>query len=59
MHQKTQNDYFKEPNLKDFEILNKLGEGSFSTVYRVKRNKDGEIYALKKIKILKLKEKER
>ena len=27
----------KGGGLKDFKIINKLGEGSFSTVYRVKR----------------------
>ena len=27
----------KGGGLKDFQIINKLGEGSFSTVYRVKK----------------------
>jgi len=34
---------------KDFIILNKLGEGAFSTVYKVKRISDGNEYALKKV----------
>ena len=42
-----------------FLILDKLGEGSFSSVYKVKRKEDGLIYALKKVKFLKLKEKEK
>ncbi|CAG9314475.1 unnamed protein product [Blepharisma stoltei] len=33
-----------------FEILNKLGEGAFSSVYKVRRKSDGQIYALKKVK---------
>ncbi|CAG9325748.1 unnamed protein product [Blepharisma stoltei] len=36
--------------INDFEFLNKLGEGSYSTVYKVKRKVDNQIYALKKIK---------
>lgn len=35
------------------------GEGAYSVVYKVKRVTDGEEYALKKIKLLDLKEKER
>ena len=42
-----------------FKILNKLGEGSFSTVYKVQRKKDGIIYALKRVKFAKLNEKEK
>ena len=48
--------------MKNFTILNKLGksyafftssllgEGAFSTVYRVKRLSDNQIYALKKVR---------
>ncbi|EAS04367.2 plant dual-specificity MAP kinase kinase family domain protein (macronuclear) [Tetrahymena thermophila SB210] len=53
------NTYFHDEELQDFEILSKLGEGSFSTVYRVRRGKDGKEYALKRIKMMKLNEKER
>jgi NIMA (never in mitosis gene a)-related kinase len=39
--------------------MNKLGEGAYSTVYKVKRMVDGNIYALKKVKLLNLSEKEK
>ena len=42
-----------------FKIINKIGEGSFSTVYKVQRKKDGIIYALKRVKFAKLNEKEK
>ncbi len=45
--------------MEGFLILDKIGEGAFSSVYKVKRKEDGLIYALKKIKFLKLKEKEK
>ena len=34
------------------------GEGAFSTVYKVRRVVDGQDYALKRVKMLKLSEKE-
>lgn len=46
-------------SLKDFELLNKLGEGAFSNVYKVKRISDGQIYALKKVRFGPLKPKEK
>jgi NIMA (never in mitosis gene a)-related kinase len=42
-----------------FQILSKIGEGSYSTVLKVKRIKDGNIYALKRVKFRKLSEKEK
>ena len=39
-------------------MLSKLGEGAFSVVYRVKRKEDGLEYAMKKIRIATLNEKE-
>ena len=33
--------------LSDFTILKKLGDGAYSSVYKVKRNTDQQIYALK------------
>jgi serine/threonine protein kinase len=30
-----------------------VGEGAFASVYKVKRKEDGQIYAMKKIKIAK------
>ena len=46
--------------MKDFQILNKLGEGAFSVVYKVKRISDNLEYALKKVRMggLSMKEKE-
>jgi serine/threonine protein kinase len=45
--------------MENFEIIEKLGEGSYSTVYKVRRNIDNQIYALKKVKLSKLKEREK
>lgn len=45
--------------LKAFEILEKLGEGAFSTVYKVLRKSDSTHYALKKVKLPELKSKEK
>lgn len=45
-------------SIKDFTILVKLGifqaysgEGAYSTVYKVKRLADDQLYALKKVKL--------
>ena len=35
--------------MNNFQILSKLGSGSFGRVYKVKRYSDNQIYALKKI----------
>ena len=43
---------------KEFIVLVKLGKGSFSNVYKIKRIKDNKIYALKRVKEAKLKKKE-
>ena len=45
--------------LTDFVIVQKLGDGAYSSVYKVKRQDDNEIYALKKVKMLSLSEKEK
>ena len=42
---------------KNFQIIEKLGEGTYSTVYKVRRKSDGELYALKKVKMPKLSKK--
>ena len=45
--------------MNDFQIISKLGEGAYSTVFKVKRMVDNQIYALKKVKLLNLSEKEK
>ena len=42
-----------------FIILDKIGEGSYSKVLKVKRKEDGNIYALKRVKFFKLSDKEK
>lgn len=37
--------------LGNYFSLNYLGDGSYSSVYKVKRLEDGQEYALKKVKI--------
>ena len=39
---------------KKFKILEKLGVGTYSKVYKVKRLSDGKFYALKKVSMRKL-----
>lgn len=39
----------KTSTLRDFEVLAKLGEGSFSSVFKVRRYDDKACYALKKV----------
>ena len=43
----------------NFEILEKIGQGAYSTVLKVKRKEDNIIYALKKVNLSALKEKEK
>ena len=43
----------------NFEIMEKLGKGSFSKVYKVRRKIDNKIYALKKMQILDASEKQK
>lgn len=50
---------FNKMSLSHFEILEQLGSGAYSIVYKVRRKADNSIYALKKVRILKLKEKEK
>lgn len=35
--------------LKSFNVLEKLGEGSFASVYKVQRIDDKKLYAMKKV----------
>jgi NIMA (never in mitosis gene a)-related kinase len=45
--------------LSDFQIIKKLGDGAYSSVYKVRRAEDNDVYALKKVKMLNLSEKEK
>ena len=45
--------------MENFEIIKKLGNGSFSEVYWVLRISDGIEYAMKKVKLEKLSKKDR
>ncbi len=45
--------------MNQFEILQKIGEGSYSTVYTVRRREDKKLYAMKKVVISFLSERER
>jgi NIMA (never in mitosis gene a)-related kinase len=55
-------------SLSDFEVIKRLGnfqfiillgEGAYSSVYNIRRFVDGKIYALKKVKMGKLSDKEK
>lgn len=41
-----------------FTLLEKVGEGSFSSVYKAVKDGEAGVYALKRVKIMKLKEKD-
>ena len=45
--------------LEDFELLEELGKGAFGVVRKCKRKVDGQIYAIKQVRIDKLKEKDK
>ena len=46
-------------SIQEFEIIKKLGSGTFSEVFKVKRKTDSKIYALKKVSLEPLSVKER
>merc|ERR1719183_1700030 len=46
-------------SLADFKQLALLGEGAYSAVYKVLRMRDRELYALKKVKLPSLSDKEK
>lgn len=41
----------EETSLQKFTVIEKLGEGSFSCVYKVQRIDDNNFYAMKKVPI--------
>ena len=45
--------------LAEFTIIKKLGDGAYSSVFKVKRQGDEEVYALKKVKMGSLSDKEK
>ena len=45
--------------MEDFEIKSRLGEGAYSNVYKVVRKSDGNVYALKKVRMQNLSDKEK
>ena len=46
-------------SIKEFEVLSVLGSGSFASVHKVKRISDGQLYAMKKVKLPSLNPKEK
>jgi serine/threonine-protein kinase BUR1 len=48
-HARPQNQYLGCSRIADYEILGKLGEGTFGEVHRAKSKKTGAVVALKKI----------
>ena len=46
-------------SLEDFKVIEIIGQGSYSTVYKVERKADSQLYAMKRIKIWNLKPKEK
>lgn len=46
-------------SISSFKLIDKIGEGAYSTVYKVMRKDDSQIYALKKVKMSNLSEKEK
>ena len=39
-------------SMKNFKVLAEIGKGAFSVVYKVIRNNDGQIYAIKKVNLI-------
>ena len=41
----------RRSSLRDFEVLERIGSGSFGTVYKTRRKKTGKMYVMKKIQL--------
>jgi serine/threonine protein kinase len=50
---------FKMTTLKDFTLYEDIGSGAYSKVHKIKRKDDGQVYALKKVFLSKLSDKEK
>ena len=59
MNNPTQNPASSISSTKDYEFLNKLGQGSFGTVYKVRRKADKSTYVIKQINIAQMNSKHR
>lgn len=46
-------------SLDDFVITDKLGDGAYSKVFKVQRSEDNQLYAMKKVKIGKMSNKDK
>jgi len=46
-------------SMDDFQVIRRLGEGAYSSVYLVTRILDKQDYALKKIKLMNLSDREK
>lgn len=55
----NQTDKAKISSIDDFTIISEIGKGAFSNVYKVRRKIDNRFYALKKVNLVSLSEKER
>ena len=49
-NQNLSKDTYKSFSMDDYEKLEEIGMGQFSTVYKVRYKKTGDIFAMKKIK---------
>jgi NIMA (never in mitosis gene a)-related kinase 1/4/5 len=50
---------FQNTTLEHFDIIKKIGDGSYSKVFQAKRIADNKLYALKIVRILQMNEKDR
>ena len=48
-HQRPRNSFYGASKINDYELLGKLGEGTFGEVYRARSRRSRDLVALKKI----------